>query len=317
VRAPTSDVDSYTDFVDGEQVAGAYQISANTTTPNPGAADQLTITLVDAVGVPVSFAGAKNLTFSGLSASADGTHFPSVTDNVSTARNLGITTPITFANGVSSVGGSLVAYRPGAQMLNVQDDASTPLSSTSAGGFGVSVNVQNAAPVPAAYPVTRNKGAGVMFKVEDLLKACSDANYDSLSLSSVATSSADGGTVAHNATWILYTPGSSSGSGDTFTYTISDGTTTADGAVTVSVTQPSGQSANMFALTFDISNHPVVSFAGIPGRSYGIQRADSANGSYVTKTTVQVPETGSPIVTWTDPDVTGDSYFYRTVSNTY
>jgi hypothetical protein len=59
-------------FVVGEQLASAYQITASTGTPAPGASDQLTITLVDALGVPVSYSGDKSLTFSGLSVAGDG-----------------------------------------------------------------------------------------------------------------------------------------------------------------------------------------------------------------------------------------------------
>jgi hypothetical protein len=299
--------------------ANAYRIAAFTTTPSPGASDRLTVTLVDAGGNTItSFTGDKTLTFSGLSTADDGTH-PTVTDKTPSAVNVGSSELITFASGVSSAGGSLVAYKAETKTLNVSDSgglSSDPALST--GGAGVSLTIANAAPAPASYAVTRNKGVGVMFPISDLLAACSDANHDRLSLFSMASLSRDGATVVNNPTWILYTPNGTAGDGDTFGYTISDGTTTADGTVTVHVANPTGQSANLFPITFDNNDNPIIKFAGIPLRYYDIQRADdSANGTYVTKATaVLVPSTG--IATWTDTGVTkrdGKNHYYRTVSN--
>ena len=307
---------AFSEFAVGEQAASAYKITANTATPAAGVGDQLTITLVDKFGnTDTSFSGDKNLTFSGLSVAGDGT-YPTVADKDGAAVALGTATTITLASGVSLAGGSLVTYKAQTSVTLAATDGTS--TTASPGGEGVVLTIANAGPVPAAYSVNRTKGAGLMILVSDLLAACSDANHDSLSLSSVTTPSTGEATVVKNATWILYTPASSSPDGDTFTYAISDSIADpVSGTVTVNVVQASGPTANMFALTFDISNHPVVSFAGILGRSYGIQRADSVDGTYETKATVQVPETGSPIVTWTDEAVTGGSYFYRTVSSSY
>ena len=138
--------------------ANAYTITdAASGSPTAGVGDQLTITLVDAGGNTItSFDGDKNLTFSGLSKADDGTH-PTVTDKSGTAQNLGATTTITFiggvANGVSpEVGGVLTAYKAETQTLNVQDDASTPLSSTSPGGAGVSLTIAKANPNVTVWP---------------------------------------------------------------------------------------------------------------------------------------------------------------------
>ena len=307
---------AFSEFAVGEQAASAYKITANTATPAAGVGDQLTITLVDKFGnTDTSFSGDKNLTFSGLSVAGDGT-YPTVADKDGAAVALGTATTITLASGVSLAGGSLVTYKAQTSVTLAATDGTS--TTASPGGEGVVLTIANAGPVPAAYSVNRTKGAGLMILVSDLLAACSDANHDSLSLSSVTTPSTGEATVVKNATWILYTPASSSPDGDTFTYAISDSIADpVSETVTVNVVQASGPTANMFALTFDISNHPVVSFAGILGRSYGIQRADSVDGTYETKATVQVPETGSPIVTWTDEAVTGGSYFYRTVSSSY
>ena len=289
----------------------AYRISATTATPTPGVGDTLTIQLVnESQAVITAFTGDINLTFSGLSTSSDGTHPPTVTDKTGAAVALGTPTTITFASGVSSVGGVLVAYKAEGTVTLAATDGTLATGST--GGTGQSLTIASVAPTPAAYSVYRNKGAAVMFLVSDLLAACSDANYDVLSLSSVTTPNASGATIAKNTSWILYTPSSSSADGDTFAYTISDGPESASGTVTVHVNaDPSGQSANIVSAGLDGNNHPTITFAGIPGRSYVIQRATEVNGTYTTQDTVQAPSTG--IFTWTDVNASGDSNFYRTI----
>src|SRR5439155_8561 len=141
--------------------ANAYRITAASVTPTAGANDQLTITLVDTFGNPVtSFSGDKTLTFSGLSTSLSGA-VPTVTSKTGTAVNEGTSELITFASGVRSAGGILVAKKAeGPVTLNVSDIGG--LSSTSTGGTGVSLTVSagtaNAYRIAAAS-VTPTAGA--------------------------------------------------------------------------------------------------------------------------------------------------------------
>src|SRR5205814_759151 len=86
--------------------ASAYRITAATTTPTAGVADQLTITQVDQYQyVESGFTGSASLTFAGLGTSGSGA-IPTVTDNGGFAINLGAGTLISFTAGVSSAGGS-------------------------------------------------------------------------------------------------------------------------------------------------------------------------------------------------------------------
>jgi unsaturated rhamnogalacturonyl hydrolase len=126
--------------------AHAYQISAATTTPIVGSNDVLTIRLVDQYGTTVSYSGDKILTFSGPSASPSGVQ-PTVTDKTGTPRNIGTATTITFANGQSSAGGTLVARNVEIAVLDVVDTEG--LGSTTTGGADVVLAVSA---VPAALP---------------------------------------------------------------------------------------------------------------------------------------------------------------------
>jgi hypothetical protein len=118
----------------------AYKITAASNTPAAGATDVLTITAVDQYGNTVtSVTGVdESLTFSGLSNTLAGT-VPTVTNKSSVAANQGTATAITFTNGVSSAGGTLVAYKAeGPVTLNATDGTH---ATTSAGGAGVSLTV--------------------------------------------------------------------------------------------------------------------------------------------------------------------------------
>ena len=136
-------------FTVSAAAASAYRIAATSATPTAGASDQLTLTLVDQFGNTVtSFSGDKPLTFSGLSTSATG-NVPTVTSKTGSATNEGTSELITFTNGVSSAGGTLVAYKAQSATLSVTDGT---LTSASTGGTGVSLTVSAAA--ANAYRIT-------------------------------------------------------------------------------------------------------------------------------------------------------------------
>jgi hypothetical protein len=81
-------------------------LAAATTTPLAGASDNLTITAQDVYSnTATTYAGAKNITFSGVSASPSGT-MPTVANSSGTAVNFGTATALTFTAGVATVTGS-------------------------------------------------------------------------------------------------------------------------------------------------------------------------------------------------------------------
>ena len=77
-------------------------MGAASTTPTAGAADNLTVTAIDAYGnTATSYTGSKNLTFGG--ASAIGSFTPTVTNASGTAINFGSATAISFTSGQATV----------------------------------------------------------------------------------------------------------------------------------------------------------------------------------------------------------------------
>ncbi len=262
--------------------ANAYRIAdAASGTPTAGVGDQLTINLADQYGNTVtSFAGDKTLTFSGLSAAADGT-FPTVTDKTGTAVNEGTSEAITFTAGVSSAGGSLVAYKAETNTLNVTDSGN--LSSTSTGGGGASLTIANVAPVVADMAVTRTAGSPVAVALSDLATHWSDANHDVITLASVSVNSTNSVNVASNANFIVY-PSSAPNVSDQITYIITDGTSTTTGHINIAVTPfQTGQPATISTG----GNSVTVKFFGIANFTYITQRStDMATWMNISTNTV-------------------------------
>ncbi len=128
----------------GQAAANAYRLSAATTTPSVGAADAISLTLVDQYQNVIAFSGDKSITFSGLGTSTNGT-VPTVTSKTGAAVNQGTATTITFSNGTNSAGGSLVAYKAEGPVTLAATD-SGGLATSDTGGVGVSLTATTALP---------------------------------------------------------------------------------------------------------------------------------------------------------------------------
>jgi hypothetical protein len=105
--------------------ATKFTISAASSTPAAGAADNLTITAKDVNGSTVTtYTGSHNLTFSGASSSPGG-NAPTVVNSAGTAVAFGSATALTFTLGVASVASSknglMRLYAAGAATISATD----------------------------------------------------------------------------------------------------------------------------------------------------------------------------------------------------
>jgi hypothetical protein len=105
--------------------ANHFVLSAASTTPSAGTADNLTITAKDKAGSTVTtYTGSHNLTFEGASASPGGTA-PTVVNAAGTATAFGTAGAFTFSSGVASVASSkngvMKLYKAGATTISVSD----------------------------------------------------------------------------------------------------------------------------------------------------------------------------------------------------
>jgi len=168
-KAETIDVDADDQTIDSTGDA-AYDLALTVTsagaavnlrvtdaaggTMNAGATNQLTVTAYDALGnVAAAYAGDKNITFTGPGVS-DGANTPTVNDKDGTAVDIGSATTITFAAGVSTVGGLLTAYK--AEIVDVEaDDQTIDSTGDAAYDLGLTVN-------PEAANYLKVTGTGAM-----------------------------------------------------------------------------------------------------------------------------------------------------------
>jgi hypothetical protein len=131
-----------------------FALSAATTTPTEGAADNLTITAEDVNGNTVTtYTGPQSLLFGPATInSPDGTA-PTVTNSSGTAIAFTTATSINFTNGVASVSaganGAMTLYKAGAANITVTQGAI-------GNGAGLAVTVSAGAPANYAWTSVKN-----------------------------------------------------------------------------------------------------------------------------------------------------------------
>jgi hypothetical protein len=115
-----------------------FLLTAASTTPTAGVADNLTITAKDENNNTVStYTGSHNVTFEGAGNSPNGTH-PTVSSGAGVVTNFGTVTAITFTNGVATVAGAnngvMKLYKAETALVTVSDGSIS-------NGAGLSVTV--------------------------------------------------------------------------------------------------------------------------------------------------------------------------------
>ena len=122
----------------------AFRVYATSGSPAAGANDQLTIYTVNSDGTTnTSNSGDITLSFSGLN-NAPGGAAPTVTDKTAAAKNFGQAATITFANGVSTAGGLLVAKKAETATVHVTDGTHTDQSTGGNNGASLTVSAGTA-----------------------------------------------------------------------------------------------------------------------------------------------------------------------------
>ena len=177
--------------------------------------------------------------------------------------------------------------------------------------FSVTV-ILNHAPVAKDSTLGAVENHSRTLLIEKLLAKATDADGDALTVSAVSATSTNGGTVTLTDTAIIYTPAANFVGTDLFTYTVGDskgGFGSASIVVQVmSENDPSLHRINSLTVT---QSGVTISFVGIPGYSYSVERAATAAGPWNAIGSFTVPDNG--IAYYTDSQVQGQG-FYRTSS---
>jgi hypothetical protein len=131
-------------------------LAVPTTTPTAGNPSNLTITVSDTYGNPIpTYDGSRNLTFTGASASPNGS-IPTVSDSTGTAVPFGSATAIDFDAGVAGAtggaNGAMTLYKSGSTNLKVSDGSLTSATTavTAAAAAASNFTLAAASTTPAA-----------------------------------------------------------------------------------------------------------------------------------------------------------------------
>ena len=144
-----------------------------------------------------------------------------------------------------------------------------------------------------------------------LLSNDTDPDGDTLTLSAVSATSTNGGTVSLGAGSVTYAPAANYVGADAFTYTVSDGRGgSATGTVLVTVRSATDPSLNIIGGVTTNQNGALIQFAGIPGRTYTVERSVDLS-TWTAIGTATVPAHGITSFQDTSPPPGGG--FYRTV----
>jgi hypothetical protein len=177
-------------------------------------------------------------------------------------------------------------------------NGATPAVANGTYDYAVTANALPAAP-NAGY--TRSQGTSLKVKISDLTP-------DTIQ----SLGSATHGTVSKNATYIFYAPFANDNNNDSFTYTAANAHSCMKQAtinITVAVAGGEAQEATW------VDGKPTIKFAGIPGYSYVVERAENANFTLnlTTVLTTNVPSSG--LFTFVDNDPPESQAFYRLKHN--
>ena len=183
-------------------------------------------------------------------------------------------------------------------------------------GYGMVFKLTNPDPWPIANPdiVHRQAGRSLKIPVASLLSNDTGAAGLTLSVSGADAFSTNGAALQLLSSAIVYPAASAAAAVDTFNYVITDGTLFATNTVTVILDPPpTTPTQNITSTTVGTDGAVQITAAGIPGRTYQLQTADSLDEPIVWT------DLGSPLVAapngqiqFTDP-APGSPRFYRVI----
>jgi uncharacterized repeat protein (TIGR03803 family) len=164
-------------------------------------------------------------------------------------------------------------------------------------------------PAASDFAVATLQDQPVQIAVSNLLALATDPGGSGMVLNSVSAVGTNGGSVVPGPGQITYTPPSGYLGVDAFTYNISDSQgRSGTGRVFVQVLATNQISTNSLLLS-PIWGSYVLSFGGVPGRTYTVQRAPTATGPWLTLAPVTAVPQG--FGTWADSRPPAAAAFYR------
>jgi hypothetical protein len=151
----------------------------------------------------------------------------------------------------------------------------------------------NDPPVVATVTAQTPQNTPVLIRATKLLFGAVDPDGNPVTLAGVYNFSAEGGRCVLGPTGITYTPMAGFLGVDTFTYMVDDGYGGRGyGTVVVTVTPGGAGSKNITGVSVAENGDFVLNYAGIPGRTYRVERAGDVNGPWTEIGTATVGANG-------------------------
>jgi hypothetical protein len=167
-------------------------------------------------------------------------------------------------------------------------------------------------PIVSDLAATTTQNQPLSIATAKLLAHASDPDGYPMAVSAPSTASTNGGAVVLSAGVVTYTPVNGFVGVDRFSYTVSDGDSqcgTATANVVVTVTPGTAPGLNMYPPVYTPGGL-LVSFGGIVGRTYSVQRAPAVTGPWINIGPATVGPNGIGSFQDTNPPAGGA--FYRT-----
>jgi autotransporter-associated beta strand protein len=234
-----------------------------------------------------------------------------------TTLTYGGTLVVTNLGGALAIGDRFILFDSASysgSFLNLQLPVLPPHVGWDIGGLAtdgsITIVVTNQAPLATNTNAGTVANRPVAISTAKILTLCSDPDGDPVTLASVSQST-NGALVTLSANEITYTPVLNFVGADQFTYTVSDGQGgNATGAVEVLVYPGNLASLNIVSVQ-RVGNNFQFTFAGIPGRTYQIERALDVTGPWINVATMTAEPTG--LTSFVDANSPPGTAFYRTV----
>lgn len=240
---------------------------------------------------------------------------------------IGLPSGLTLLDVLSPLGdfGGLTLTRalsPGSPAIDAGDQSFIPAGVTTdqrgaprlIGGLDIGAYELTTALIAAANSAQFSYDLTTKILITDLLESITGGMGLPLTLQSASATAAKGSSIRVTDRFIIYTPASGQTTGDSFTFTVSDGFQTVQGSVQIT---PKG---NGTGATFNISEIVVegdsaaIIVAGIPGIVYQLQSSSDMSAWTSMGAAVTCPSGG--MMTFSDPGPLPDTRFYRAVDPT-
>ncbi len=165
-------------------------------------------------------------------------------------------------------------------------------------------------PAASGFAVVTLEDQPAVIAVSNLLALANDPDGGSLAVNAVNPDSTNGGFAVLGQGQITYTPPAGYVGTDAFTYTLADAEgRVAPARVLVQVLATNQISGNRLLLS-PIWGSYLLSFSGVPGRTYSVQRAPTVAGPWVTLAEITVGSQG--FGAWAEANPPATAAFYRT-----